>query len=88
MRPILKHQYGPWALIAGGSEGIGLSFARQLAASGINLILLARREDALAKARASIEAGSPVEVRCHRIDLTAEDLERYEKSFKPRVASR
>ena len=37
-------KYGPWALIAGASEGIGLSFAEQLAAQGINLILLSRRE--------------------------------------------
>lgn len=37
-------KYGPWVLIAGeGSEGIDLCFARQLAAAGINLLLLARR---------------------------------------------
>ena len=29
-------RYGPWAVIAGGSEGIGESFARQLAAAGIS----------------------------------------------------
>ena len=27
----LSKRYGPWALIAGGSEGTGASFARQLA---------------------------------------------------------
>lgn len=46
-------RYGPWALIAGASEGTGASFARQLAAKGLNLILVARREgplDALAEA--------------------------------------
>ncbi|MGH3266887.1 MAG: SDR family NAD(P)-dependent oxidoreductase [Trebonia sp.] len=35
--------YGPWAVIAGGSEGVGASFARRLAGSGINLVLIARR---------------------------------------------
>jgi short-subunit dehydrogenase len=42
-KQIFKHKYGPWAFIAGASEGIGKSFAEQLAALGINLILVARR---------------------------------------------
>ncbi|MDT5177667.1 MAG: uncharacterized protein QOJ95_1865 [Mycobacterium sp.] len=36
-------RYGPWAVIAGGSEGVGAEFARQLATSGINLVLVARK---------------------------------------------
>ncbi len=35
--------YGPWALIAGGSEGVGAEFARQLAEAGLNLVLVARK---------------------------------------------
>ncbi len=35
-------KYGPWALIAGGSEGVGAEFARLLAEAGLNLVLVAR----------------------------------------------
>lgn len=69
------HQYGPWALIAGGSEGIGRCFAEQLAAEGINLVLLARKLGPLAEAAADIAATHGVEVRSHGFDLTAPDLE-------------
>jgi short-subunit dehydrogenase len=37
-------KYGPWAVIAGGSEGVGAEFARMLAADGFNLVLLARKQ--------------------------------------------
>ena len=42
-----RRRYGPWALIAGGSEGLGASFAEALASRGLNLILIARRQEIL-----------------------------------------
>ncbi len=38
---------GQWALIAGSAEGLGEAFTESLAAQGVNLILLDRKEDAL-----------------------------------------
>lgn len=35
-------KYGPWAVVAGGSEGVGAEFARLLAEGGLNLVLPAR----------------------------------------------
>ena len=63
-------RYGRWALIAGASEGTGASFARQLAAKGLNLILIARREGPLAKLAQEIRAAYNVECEIASIDLS------------------
>lgn len=61
--------YGPWAVIAGGSEGVGAEFARRLAAAGINLVLIARKPGPLAATAADCR-GHGVEVRTLTVDLT------------------
>jgi short-subunit dehydrogenase len=42
-----KSKYGPWAIVAGASEGLGAAFAEELAKRGLNLILIARRLEKL-----------------------------------------
>jgi short-subunit dehydrogenase len=64
--------YGPWALILGGSEGIGASFARKLAAEGFNLVLVARKPEPLEEVAADVRA-SGVEVRAVSADLSRPD---------------
>lgn len=44
------NKYGPWAVIAGGSEGVGAEFAQMLAGDGFNLVLIARKPKPLAQA--------------------------------------
>jgi len=66
-------RYGPWALIAGASEGIGAAFAKQLAARGVNLVLVARRREGLAAIEREIAGLAPVQVRCLALDLARED---------------
>lgn len=68
-------KYGPWALIAGGSEGIGRSFALQLASRGFHLILLARRREPLQATAQEIRERFGVQVSTQEADLTASDLE-------------
>ena len=62
-------KYGPWALIAGASEGIGAAFAWQLAAKGLNLLLLARRLEKLEALAANIKTKHNVDIRCIQVDL-------------------
>lgn len=42
-----KNKFGPWALITGASSGIGREFAKQIASSGLNVVLVARRIEIL-----------------------------------------
>lgn len=51
-----KNNYGPWALIVGASHGVGAEFARQLAAKGLNCVLLARRQSALEELETELQA--------------------------------
>lgn len=64
-----RNRYGPWAAVAGGSEGLGLAFASALAARGLNLVLLADGADALRNTSASLAERYGVEVRPVVCDL-------------------
>jgi uncharacterized protein len=63
-------KYGPWALIAGGSEGVGAEFARLLAQAGMNLVLVARTAAALEQTAEACR-GYGGEVRVVQADLSA-----------------
>jgi short-subunit dehydrogenase len=58
--------------VAGGSEGVGAEFARQLATAGINLVLIARKPNPLAETADSCRALG-VEVRTLAVDLVSAD---------------
>ena len=57
-----KETYGPYALVAGGSYGLGAAFAEAIARRGLNLVLLARQEDRLKETAARLKETYGVEV--------------------------
>lgn len=66
--------YGAWAIVAGASEGLGAAFAQALAERGLNLLLLARRADHLARVADGLRKSAQVDVRTETIDLARPDL--------------
>jgi short-subunit dehydrogenase len=70
----LKDRYGPWALIVGGSEGIGEHLARKLGAAGLNLVLVARKAEPLAQTARAVREATGAEVRTLQLDIARPDL--------------
>lgn len=67
----MKAKYGPWGVIAGGSDGIGIAFAHAMASAGINVVLVARRTATLEAAASQVRARHGVQVRTVALDLSA-----------------
>lgn len=63
-------RYGPWALITGASDGIGRAMAERLAATGLNVVLAARREPELQALAQRIEHAHAVQTRVVAVDLS------------------
>jgi short-subunit dehydrogenase len=65
--------FGPAAVVTGASSGIGLAFACQLAAKGINLVLVARRASTLDDVAADLTARYSIACRSVAVDLADPD---------------
>jgi short-subunit dehydrogenase len=70
MTRVDKEQFGPWALVTGASSGIGKEFARQLAASELNLVLVARRLSLLEDLGQQLASQFGVQYRAVGVDLS------------------
>ena len=66
------NKYGQWALVTGGSTGIGLELAKHAAARGMDIILVARRANLLKHAQDDIQKLYKVKVKIIELDLTSD----------------
>ena len=74
---LFKEKYGPYALVAGGSYGLGGAYAEALAKRGLNLVLLARGKERLESTAARLKEQYSVNVISFAVDLAD-----YEKTKK------
>jgi short-subunit dehydrogenase len=75
--------YGPWALVAGASAGLGAAFAKRLALRGMNLVLIARREKELSLLGEKLAKKHAVSVRVLPMDLGSPD---FLKELVPKIS--
>lgn len=79
-------RYGPYALVAGGSDGLGAAYAEALAKRGLGLVLVARQEERLNATAARLRAAHGVDVVALAADLADfEDVKRRIAALPPAV---
>lgn len=66
--------YGRWAIVAGASEGIGACLADELAARGMDLVLIARNGPLLDDVAEGVRSRHGGQVRTLVLDLTVDDV--------------
>lgn len=67
-------RYGPWAVVAGGSMGMGAAYARQLAARGLSVAVVADAAHPPDEIARRLAAEHGVETRAVTADLAATDV--------------
>jgi short-subunit dehydrogenase len=68
-RNALARRYGPWAVVTGASDGIGRAMAFELAQGGLDLVVVARRQDRLEEVGAALQTAYGVSTRVLQVDL-------------------
>lgn len=73
-RRAFAHRYGPWALVTGAAKGLGAEFAQQLAASGLNVVLVDVDAIGLAAVADDLQARYQCQTHTIAVDLTQPDF--------------
>ncbi|XP_066276105.1 very-long-chain 3-oxoacyl-CoA reductase-like [Branchiostoma lanceolatum] len=65
---------GNWAVVTGSTDGIGKAYAEELAARGLNIVLISRSEDKLKAVAAEIEGKAGVQTKIVVADFSSADI--------------
>ncbi len=71
---LFLEKYGPWALVAGATEGIGEAFSKELAKRGLNIVLAARRPNPLHELAETIKKDFGVDARPVQLNLADQNF--------------
>lgn len=66
----LREKYGEWGLILGATEGVGKAFCEKIAAGGMNVVMVGRREEKLNVLAGEIRETYGVETKVVRADFS------------------
>lgn len=69
-----RGRYGPWALVAGASMGIGAALSHEAARRGLDVVLVARGREQLEATAADVAEQHGVQVRTIVADLASSDI--------------
>jgi hypothetical protein len=82
-REQIQSRYGQWAVVTGASSGIGRAMAMRLAAKGLHLVLVARRQAELAQIAKDLSSRHGMETRVIAADLaTVSGIDKIEADTK------
>lgn len=70
-----SEKYGDWAIITGASSGIGVEFAHQIAAKGLNIVLVARRKQLLDTLANELIEKYKIECKTVEVDLSKDGFQ-------------
>ncbi|XP_051509298.1 17-beta-hydroxysteroid dehydrogenase type 3 isoform X2 [Myxocyprinus asiaticus] len=65
---------GKWAVVTGGSDGIGRAYAQEFSKHGMNVVIISRNQEKLDRAARKIELNTGGEVKVIAADFTKDDL--------------
>lgn len=69
-----RSKYGPYAIVAGSAVGLGAEYSRQIAALGVNLVMIDRDPGPLAATADAIRKEHGVDVKTLEVDLARPDV--------------
>ena len=69
----LREKYGEWGVILGATEGVGKAFCEKIAAGGMNVVMVGRREQMLNELGEQLKEKYGVEYKVVRTDFSEAD---------------